>query len=99
RDRNVTGVQTCALPIYPLRERRTPAGAGLGERLAPRRLGLQVRFERLERSSERRVLVTGICQRLLGGIDRRLGFLHVGRLLLIEIGRASCRERDEYDIE
>src|SRR5699024_11674049 len=79
RYRNVTGVQTCALPI----SRGVLAGAALafGDRASgPFALLLPARCRR--RSGRR------LGGRLRGG--RRLGLGILG-----EIGRASCRERAE----
>src|SRR5207249_5584529 len=42
RDRNVTGVQTCALPIYLLLHGRRELDAGLLEKLDLHHLGIQL---------------------------------------------------------
>src|SRR5699024_11378788 len=83
RDRNVTGVQTCALPISV----RSALGPLLvqplvGRRQPPRELG----------ALEPGVLVVRVDLR--GGGDLLLG-QRPAREAVPEIGRASCRERGE----
>src|SRR3712207_8469125 len=81
RDIGVTGVQTCALPIFP--QGRPRAGAG---REPERRLRRQ--DGHLPHEPER--------QRLDGATPRRRELVErppVARLRRRQIGRASCRER------
>src|SRR5256886_4970709 len=78
RDLTVTGVQTCALPIYA--DARPEDGALLTDRAA----GDLVR-DALE---QRAVFGAGV------GVDHAgRDFLHPQRAFAAEIGRASCRER------
>src|SRR5699024_12236103 len=82
RDRNVTGVQTCALPIYSKNSKTMEWSPGMAGRLAKRRDGQHraVALRRLVAQME-----------ALGAKHRRL----VARLAHREIGRASCRERGD----
>src|SRR5690606_40502479 len=86
---HVTGVQTCALPIYArdeipeLRRRAIHQGA-LAQAEHPR-----MRVERLER-----LLTAGFVHALEVGAGETLDGVEVGHGLLLvvrEIGRASCR--------
>src|SRR5207245_8512342 len=83
RDATVTGVQTCALPIY------------LDQAAAEARLHLVGRPSQdlLELAQARRELI---------GVDRAaeangepVEREHVGQRERVQIGRASCREREE----
>src|SRR5205823_10415678 len=84
RDKLVTGVQTCALPIY----RRVAVAYRQVERLtsdgSQHNLALRVRGER----------VTGIAGR---AAHERMAFPTASNVpeVSLEIGRASCRERGE----
>src|SRR5207249_5561895 len=83
RDRNVTGVQTCALPILDRAER--PGGVQIVVHG-----GDEVGEKRRERAGERagrRDGRRGPARRLVGTRERLVE--------LFEIGRASCRERVE----
>src|SRR5699024_11354962 len=86
RDRNVTGVQTCALPIFGAGAQEF--GAGEGARGVPagggRHLG-----EADGRVRAGRDLVLG------GGAERIAGGTGGGSGSSRKIGRASCRERVE----
>src|SRR5207249_9197420 len=88
RDRNVTGVQTCALPI--LGELGLPCDEGIVE-AAVERLR---RAHLLEDGGGASPSEGRISRRALG---RKLGL--VGGMMvmlpLVKIGRASCRERGE----
>src|SRR5437868_9172326 len=78
RDRNVTGVQTCALPIYetPLPQlRRDPGLSGSGVSLPSHLQGTRTR------AAVRRHQIA------------HLHFRDAGGLASVQIGRASCRER------
>src|SRR5256885_7359597 len=90
RDYKVTGVQTCALPIY-LGIEALPALGGLAAGLG-RRLGLRLLPQRGE----------GRHPVVVGGQRAKAGVVGIGHPLVqprlvavveLEIGRASCRER------
>src|SRR5207249_8851138 len=83
RDRNVTGVQTCALPIFRAQER---AGEVHVEHPLP-----LVSIEEVRRSTTRDPGRgdDGVDSPVLG--DHLVD--HTRNRLLVEIGRASCRER------
>src|SRR5437667_798009 len=83
RDRDMTGVQTCALPIWGLPERAMAAARGAGERWIELRRRTRggsasdpARTPRLTRQPRPRSLARSI-----------------GHAADAEIGRASCRER------
>src|SRR2546430_5115881 len=78
RDLTVTGVQTCALPIW----QRSGLGAGSGERISA--IGLANSGSRRE---QRAPCGTGRVQL------RRAGNSSLPLPAFREIGRASCRER------
>src|SRR5207249_6407808 len=88
RDRNVTGVQTCALPI-------SKSGKSKEDADVPRPRGMTVFGFPLEHPRdgqwpklsgiERRAFVCGYCGTKTGSKE---GWQNIG-----EIGRASCRER------
>src|SRR5699024_11379567 len=87
RARNVTGVQTCALPILLPVVQPDPRAARL-ERALRQKVRGEVRFD--------------AHSRLLYSTDASLyQFLPVGVVVpedasdVVEIGRASCREREE----
>src|SRR5207249_9120036 len=88
RDRNVTGVQTCALPIYLLgafgdaRETGKPIGGDV--RARKRTAPIVEARERASIDDRRR-------------LDRILN--EKNRPSEDEIGRASCRERGEMSVE
>src|SRR5207249_7091768 len=86
RDRNVTGVQTCALPIL-----RAHGHAAAGDAaLAQARDWLAGRSAAEAASEEHRLRVA-----LVSYIAGRLADAQRQFQLLAEIGRASCRERVE----
>src|SRR2546426_7264039 len=80
RDYKVTGVQTCALPI---------CGRGLSQTIAGFR----------QMNIPAAATVTAACIECFGGLAMIVGFLTrpvaLGLIvvMLVEIGRASCRER------
>src|SRR5207249_5561333 len=87
RDRNVTGVQTCALPIYNCGVREPlHASSPRSEELHQVRFGDDARDVALLRDQDR-VVVPQEARRELDGRLR----VDLGK----EIGRASCRERGE----
>src|SRR5690606_40375424 len=95
RDFHVTGVQTCALPIYNTMRRIPLVGSvyALAERfqLINDSLGHALGDELLVAQARRLEAVAGP-----GGLVARLGGDEFGVLLRDgEIGRASCRERVE----
>src|SRR5437868_15339692 len=77
RDRNVTGVQTCALPIFNLGE------SGDNSKAKPVRRGGAARWRRREKSAEQLAL-EGAAGEVAADARGGAG---------VEIGRASCRER------
>src|SRR5207249_7000687 len=94
RDRNVTGVQTCALPIY---EQEAAQGSELSRHhfLLMRRATLRARHHRASRVRVNRTR-DGKGNAPLRASDARAGedfSLLMKRF--IQIGRASCRERVE----
>src|SRR5699024_12170472 len=86
RDRNVTGVQTCALPIS------TYSGGGVGELLASYDGAVPVNLGYLVPASTVRNEVLGRAERpaTLAETERMADLVATG---MAEIGRASCRER------
>src|SRR5207249_9548892 len=91
RDRNVTGVQTCALPIYLLDLVAVGGALGGGKHLGEE--GLRVVLARQKPGLGEAVVVEPAFALLVvgEGVRVELDSLHVGG----EIGRASCRERGE----
>src|SRR5207249_8161449 len=93
RDRNVTGVQTCALPIFKdgkLEERDVEVevqqeGFPMLEMMQPP--------QGMEGTDMN--LTEWLKEMLPKKKKRRTVHLHEARRILIEIGRASCRERVE----
>src|SRR5207245_8328448 len=86
RDATVTGVQTCALPIYDL----AIVGGGSAGYAAARtaaREGLKTVV--IEGGEE----VGGLC--ILRGCMPTKALLYAAEVMHLEIGRASCREGDE----
>src|SRR5699024_12135684 len=81
RDRNVTGVQTCALPIYPLVNTHLQARMDT----YPKRRGVT----RVKELTEAGLNVS------FGQDDIVDPWNPLGTGNLREIGRASCREREE----
>src|SRR5699024_11482168 len=94
RDRNVTGVQTCALPILAI-EKHT--GTKIDENevgYLALHIGAAIERRKLK-SGPKRCLI--VCASGLGTaqlISYKLKS-HFGKSLDVEIGRASCREREE----
>src|SRR5207248_6723883 len=93
RDRTVTGVQTCALPISSVQNRFAPNGYPNDEpRNAPFRPNtteLPIGLSRVVRRTR-----SGL-PGAIGGAHAATGFEGVGGGGGVEIGRASCRERGE----
>src|SRR5207249_7958111 len=89
RDRNVTGVQTCALPISQLIGEVAGDAVELGDDLRPQ-LGAVGVGEPEHRDRDGDVSESG-----LDRLRRMLDLPAAGRLeaVAVEIGRASCRER------
>src|SRR5699024_11884928 len=95
RDRNVTGVQTCALPISVDNRRITiPNGTLTSASIVnvtaqdKRQLDLKVQ---ISYSSDLKK-AKGILENMLYG---EACILHDDGIQVFEIGRASCREREE----
>src|SRR5699024_12012563 len=95
RDRNVTGVQTCALPIFwilttlvffLMRITGDPITAALGGRLTQAQLQ-----ERIEAAGYDRPLIVQYFEYMGGLLRGDFGTTVSDN----QIGRASCRERDE----
>src|SRR5207237_6077830 len=95
RDSSVTGVQTCALPIFEDEALRLMAQAGALEKTGAR--GLLTVWEKLFRDFKFYLAGSGISQLRVTAelvrepkrvLDRLLAEGH-------KIGRASCRERGE----
>src|SRR5207249_9076186 len=93
RDRNVTGVQTCALPIY----RRVLDCLAVADVVDREELDLVAALA--GRDADACPLLAGALEGA-GGVD--VGVAAVGRVVgggrprgRVEIGRASCRERVE----
>src|SRR5699024_11687108 len=92
RDRNVTGVQTCALPIYP------PARyteASLVKKMEDLGIGRPFTYASIIKTIQDRGYVVSRGNAL---VPSWVAFAVVGLLEshfteLVEIGRASCRER------
>src|SRR5207248_8224335 len=91
RDRTVTGVQTCALPIYPRRE--WPAG-----RVRPAAFNPRLVFEKILIANRGEIALR--IQRACREMGIRTVVVHSeadteAKYVKLEIGRASCRERVE----
>src|SRR5207247_6793388 len=86
RDPLVTGVQTCALPIFAAQVPRTVAWRVLTDYDSLGRFVRSIEASHLERQPDGRVLVR---QTAVGG-----PFL-LRRHVRVQIGRASCRDRGE----
>src|SRR5207248_5470326 len=83
RDRTVTGVQTCALPILERRSRAAPAASRAGaECAAPSRATLLV-----QRGYGAPATAKAFLRPELAGLTDALDWADM------QIGRASCRER------
>src|SRR5699024_11827421 len=93
RDRNVTGVQTCALPISLQREGLLPRWLWSLLRRRQEQGPAQVLPHRFELRAQSPDAVGRHFLDLDGAIPQR--FHRENRLLRLEIGRASCRERVE----
>src|SRR5207249_7724540 len=91
RDRNVTGVQTCALPIYPGQIRHQRAGGASFHHSVSRSYASAIRS--IVASSKRRPVSCRPRGRRLDVNPH--GTLTAGRPARLEIGRASCREEGE----
>src|SRR5204863_6183780 len=93
RDLYVTGVQTCALPIFANAARR-PAARDRSCRLAALLAGGQFHHRVGSRGDRRAAPLT--CRKGLMGLVTWTAVLALSRLRdSQEIGRASCRERVE----
>src|SRR5436309_11666001 len=91
RDFHVTGVQTCALPIWRQDRRREPDAARIGSRrlaIAYTRLADGDRTDTGHHLALRQVAVAD--DALVAVLGLQIG-------MLAEIGRASCRERVESE--
>src|SRR5207248_7336774 len=86
RDRTVTGVQTCALPISAF-ENALAEARRAGRAIAPLRVGY-VPYLSVE-----------MLTRFLGALRKRLPDVHTSVANLPKIGRASCRERVEITVD
>src|SRR5207249_9263795 len=98
RDRNVTGVQTCALPISTLVILATSDGglAKIWERqLAPGRIALRLDASGLPCGSYAGLAAVIV---LDATSERLLPPALVRAPTIYEIGRASCRERAEVTV-
>src|SRR5205823_12226946 len=93
RDKLVTGVQTCALPIYLLRVFARDALLDRG--LDPVLLAAGERLAGIQRSQRDVALDQLLLEDLENGLHALLG---VGLEKDLQIGRASCRERVEYGV-
>src|SRR5699024_11583474 len=91
RDRNVTGVQTCALPISGAGD-SSPSTLHLSTRSRPppERFHLTSRIEGTSRASPTSGRSNQVTPQRTG---IRLNVTTAAKNLDIEIGRASCRER------
>src|SRR5207249_8440930 len=92
RDRNVTGVQTCALPISSwLRDHPVPKAVSRGIQrvnLKPLAQALEQMPVRVKGGDARASERVTAARRVLRDVEEELW-----RTLLAQIGRASCRER------
>src|SRR5690606_40893570 len=85
RDFHVTGVQTCALPIFEAADQSTDAPAPAGKLLAhERQRPLLARVRRMRRGAPERSFAI-----------RRSRSASAEAMSASQIGRASCRERME----
>src|SRR5207249_7473570 len=91
RDRNVTGVQTCALPIYGVAAE--PDRDVLGEKLAEKSVKVMDAVLALYRESSA-VVVARTQSALHAFADADVFLLNLVAEIDDEIGRASCRERE-----
>src|SRR5207237_4447330 len=94
RDSSVTGVQTCALPIYAGdQEMIGPIGQHLAAgKAVQRQHTLQAHGSASVRDLE--------AARLASGIEERAGDVEeLGDIEQEQIGRASCREREQIAVE
>src|SRR5207249_8359969 len=87
RDRNVTGVQTCALPISSLEVQQSRMGEGLQHRPPHPFFLLNLRAALSRRGAQQCTLHSRLSRQLLRRLRRSAGVDEA------EIGRASCRER------
>src|SRR5207249_9342883 len=86
RDRNVTGVQTCALPISQGKARQLTDWSGFSvDSFSATADGKQLAF--LRGNDHASVFVGDLA-------DKGSRLVNSRRLTLDEIGRASCRERE-----
>src|SRR5256886_11118851 len=77
RDLTVTGVQTCALPIFPQAVRNRNANARRTSRIV----------------AQERAHASGVRALRVGGEEAFAGAFGFGAISVAQIGRASCRER------
>src|SRR5207249_8045267 len=92
RDRNVTGVQTCALPISIAA--RFVACAALGCAAATVDGASVTLHQDAVTTAVTRRLFTDNGRRMLGGVASSCNYAYAERPV-VKIGRASCRERVE----
>src|SRR5437016_6579129 len=97
RDWSVTGVQTCALPIFHRAPGRRLRVGALAEQVTLSRTGMTRLLDRVERD--------GLISRQPAPEDRRGSYVVITaagsavlRKMWPEIGRASCRERVEVAV-
>src|SRR5699024_11693057 len=95
-DRNVTGVQTCALPIFPFGKCVAVIGGGntaMDSVRTARRLGAERAMIIYRRSEEE---MPARIEEVKHAKEEGVEFLTLHNPIeYIEIGRASCRERVE----
>src|SRR5687767_15313157 len=89
RDKLVTGVQTCALPIYPA----SCSAAGSSSTMSSRR---RLAISAISTSAVACSAAGEFWRRALPA--RRMVSLVFSRMAMIKIGRASCRERGEISV-
>src|SRR5207249_8889079 len=90
RDRNVTGVQTCALPISKIRERRRMNIGTEGRALLQKQHALVLELAADQQELRARLKQFQAEHNLKNPIDTAR---YMGLDNKAEIGRASCRER------
>src|SRR5207249_6088122 len=97
RDRNVTGVQTCALPIYQILAYRPDTKIIALAPLVQNQIGeFRVVIEKTKREGFVRVRIDGEIVELGGAEPIRLKKNQ--RHTIEEIGRATCRERTQKKV-
>src|SRR5207245_4730249 len=96
RDATVTGVQTCALPIFD--ENAHDYAAALGVSRVEADLTLEALVLALQRECERALAVNRDPLIEGGNTQRRLKLQFFSFERPVKIGRASCRERVEMSV-